>query len=96
MTINTEKRIFYVFSAYLSANDIARKVRSICVIKGAAHILRKKIKFCTFSFEKKHCDLFELQDAWTNGKIKENVETFLAALFNLNKIAINGDDSNKK
>ena len=36
------------------------------------------------------------KDAWTNGKIKENAETFLAALFNLNKIAINGDDLNKK
>ena len=57
---------------------------------------RKKIKSCTFSFEKKCYDSFDLQDAWTNGKIKENAETFLAALFNLNKIAINGNDLNKK
>ena len=84
------------FSADLSANDIARKVRSICIIKDAAHILRKKIKFVLLVSKKKYCDSFDLQDAWANRKIKDNAKTFLAALFNLNEIAINGDDSNKE
>ena len=46
--------------------------------------------------QKKHCDAFDLQDAWTNGKIKGTIETFLAALFNFNRISIDVDDSNKK
>ena len=83
------------FLADLSADDIARKVRSIDVIKNASHILREEIKSRTFGLEKKHCDAFDLQDAWTNGKIKENAK-FLAALFNLNRIAMNVDCSNKK
>ena len=83
-------------SANLSANDIARKVQSIEVIKDAAHILQKEIKACTFGLEKKHCDAFDLQDAWTNGKVKKNADTFLAALFNLNKTAIDIDDLNKQ
>ena len=49
-----------------------------------------------FWSRKKHCDVFDLQYAWTNGKIKENAEAFLAALFNLNTIAIGVDDSNEK
>ena len=85
-----------LFSASLSADDVAQKVRSMDVIKDAAHILHKKIKSCTFGLERKHCEAFGLQDAWANGKIKENAETFLAALFNLNRIAINVDESNKK
>ena len=59
------------FSADLLTDDIARKVRSIDAIKDAANILRKEIKSCTFGLEKKHCDAFDLQEAWTNGKIKE-------------------------
>ena len=70
------------FSANLSADDIARRVQSIDVIKDVAHILRKEIKCCIFGLQEKHCDAFELQDAWTNGKFKENAETSLAALFN--------------
>ena len=58
-------------------------------------MLREEIKSCTFGLEKKHCDAFDLQDAWTNGKIKENAK-LLAALFNLNRIAMNVDGSNKK
>ena len=96
MSINAEKRIFDVFLANLSADDIARKVQSIDAIKDGAHILCKKIKSCTFGLEKKHCDAFDLQDAWANVKIKENAETFFAALFSLNRIAIDVDDSNKK
>ena len=65
-------------------------------IKDAAHILRKEIRSCTFGLKKKHRDAFNLQTAWTNGKIKENVETFLAALFKLNRIVNDVDDLSKK
>ena len=50
------------FSANISADDIAQKVRSIDVIKDAGHISSKEIKSCTFGLEKKHCDTFDLQD----------------------------------
>ena len=45
-----------LFSADLSADDVARKVRLIDVIKDAAHILRKDIKSCTYGLEKMHRD----------------------------------------
>ena len=85
-----------IFSADPSADDIAGKVRTIDVIKNDAYILRKEIKSCTFGLEKKDCDALDLHNAWSRGKIKENVETFLAALFNLSRTAIDVDDSNKK
>ena len=84
------------FSVDLWADDIAWKEQSIDFIKDAVHILCKEIKSCTFGLEKRYCDAFDLQDAWTNGKIKENPETFLAALCNLNRIAIDVDNSNEK
>ena len=83
------------FSAALSAEDIAMKVRSIDVIKDAARILLEEVKSTTFGLENKHCDAFDLRDAWTNGKIKENAETFLATLLNLNRIAIDNEHLNK-
>ena len=83
------------FSAALSAEDIAKKVRSIDVIKDAARILQEEMKSATFGLENKHCDAFDLGDAWTNGTIKENAETFLATLLNLNRIAIDSEDSTK-
>ena len=84
------------FSAALSAEDIAKKVQSIDVIKDAARILREEMKSTTFGLENKHCDAFDLKDAWANGKIKENSETFLATLLNLNRIAIDSEGLNKK
>ena len=84
------------FSAALSAEDIARKVRSIYVIKDAARILREEINSSTFGLENKHCDAFDLQDAWTDGKMTGNAETFLATLLNLNRITVDNEDSNNK
>ena len=84
------------FSADLSADDIAWKEQPIDAIKDAVHILRKEIESCTFGLKKKHCDAFDLKDAWTNGRIKENSEAFLAALRNLNRIAIDVDSSSEK
>ena len=85
---STRKNDFF-FSADLSADDIAQKIWPTDVIKDAAHTLRKEIKSYTFGLEKKHCDAFDLQTKW-------NAETFLAALFDLNRIPINVDDLNKK
>ena len=84
------------FSADLSADDIAWKEQPIDTIKDAVHILRKEIESCTFGLKKKHCDTFDLKDAWTNGRIKENSETFLAALCNLSTIAIDADSLKEK
>ena len=84
------------FSADLSADDIAWKEQPIDAIKDAVHILRKEIESCTFGLKKKHCDAFDLKDAWTNGRIKENSETFLAVLCNLSTIAIDVDSLNEK
>ena len=47
-----KNKSFMFFSADLSADDIAGKVRSIGVIKDAAHILRKEIKSFTFGLKK--------------------------------------------
>ena len=63
------------FSATLLAEDIARKVRSIDVVKDAACILREEMKSTNFGLEDKYCDAFDLKDAWANGQIKENTET---------------------
>ena len=68
----------------------------IGVTKDAAHVLRKEIKPCTCGLDRKHFYAFDLQDVWINSKVKESSETFLAALFSLNRIAINVDNSNKK
>ena len=51
----------------------------------------------TFGLEKKHCEVFNLQEAWTKGMIKDTTETFLTALFNLNRTPIDRiDNSHKK
>ena len=47
-------------SVDLSVDDIARKMRSIDIMKDTVHILRKEIKSCTFGLEKKVCDVFGL------------------------------------
>ena len=75
---------------------ILQKVWLIGVTKDAAHVLRKEIKPCTCGLDIKHFYAFDLQDVWINSKIKESSEIFLAALFSLNRIAINIDNSNKK
>ena len=51
---STRKNELMFFSADLSLDVIAQKVRSIDVIKDAALILRKEIKSRTFGLEKKH------------------------------------------
>ena len=86
--------LWYFFSVYLSADDIARKVLSTDVIKEAAHILHKEVTSCTFGLEEKHCNAVDLQDRHMDKW--EDAETFLAALFKLNRISIDVDDSNKK
>ena len=91
-TLKNESLMF--LSANLSADDIAQKVQSIDVIKDTAHLLCKKLKVLYFWSRKKVLYAFDLQDTWTNGKIKENSETLLASLFN--RTAINVDDLNKK
>ena len=51
---STRKNELMFFSADLSLDVIAQKVRSTDVIKDAALILRKEIKSRTFGLEKKH------------------------------------------
>ena len=58
---STQKNELLMFlSVDLSVDDIARKVRSIDIMKDTVHILRKEIKSCTFGLEKKVCDVFGL------------------------------------
>ena len=82
------------FSVYLSADDIARKVLSTDIIKEAVHMLHEEVTSCTFGLEENHCNAVDLQDRHMHKW--EDAETFLAALFNLNRISIDVDDSNKK
>ena len=42
-----------LYKVDLSVDEIARKVRSIDIIKDAVHILRKEIMSCTFGLENK-------------------------------------------
>ena len=87
--------MLFVSATY--AGDIAAKVRSIDIIRGAHLILRDELKSTSFGLENKYCDAYDLKDFWCKGKIKDNTEDFLAILLNLKRIAIDDDDnSNSK
>ena len=77
--------LLFIFNIFVTS-----ELMYIVVIMGGNQVLY------FWSQKKKHFDVFDLQDEWTNEKIKENVETFLAALFYLNRLAVDVGNLNKK
>ena len=82
------------FPSNLSAEDITARVRSIDIIKEAALILREKLNTTSFGLENKYCDTNDLKDVWEDGKMKENIESFLTTL--LRRIVLEEPDSKER
>lgn len=74
-----------VFSASISPEDLASKLRSIDAVRNAGEILRKELLHVDFHLDDKFCDAKELQKSWENTEIPDVLLNFFSSLFQISK-----------
>lgn len=82
---NRKNEPLMVFSADLTPEVLAAKIRSQDTVKSAGTILRGSLKDCDFGLNDKFCDVSDLQKSWESVTMPDAVLTFFSSLFNVSK-----------
>lgn len=73
------------FSADITVEELAQKLRCQNVVRSAGEILRESLEKVNFNLDDSFCDGNELKDSWENTPIPDQLMTFFSALFGIKR-----------
>lgn len=73
------------FSSDISVDNIAATMRNTNVVRSCGELLKESVQKADFKLANKFCDDRDLQESWETTKMPDELLTFFASLFGINR-----------